>query len=147
MDNIIIEEKSDGKIIINDENTNRHFELVPPKKFNYRFFGSLDPRSVILERLTNKNFAYYSDKTKLTISMTLNSGKKTYDFSIECEEVFPDEFIDLDISNLDTDVKRFILSLQTKINNLVGQVEEMKEELKYEKQKRIDDEYYKHLYS
>lgn len=60
--------------------------------------------------------------------MSLISGKNIFDFVIECNEVFLDESINLNDIELDTNIKRYILSLQLKINNLSGQIEKIKEQ-------------------
>jgi hypothetical protein len=142
MDTLEIQENVNGMIIIHHTPTDRYFKFDFPKKFNSYGFGGLNTQEVLLPRLIAKDFAFYLSNTKINIWMMLTNGARTYKFETECEEIFPDQWINLDINGLNPNVLMYLKSLQNRINNLSNKLEEFKE--KVEELENKNNQYYEY---
>lgn len=130
MDNLEIQESVDGFVIIHDKLSNRYFRFDYPKKFNQYGFGRLNTKETLLPRLMAKDFAFGLSSSGLYIQMILYSSNKTLHFEVECEEIFPDSWINLNLEQLEPNVLMYINSLQSRVNNLNSKLEQMEERIK-----------------
>jgi len=108
MEHLEIEENIEGFVIIHDKLSNRYFRFDYPTKFLAHGFSRLNPKDTLLPRLMTKDFAYSINSTSLDIHMILDNGTRIYQFEAECEEIFPDEWINLNMNVLDPNVILYI---------------------------------------
>ena len=125
MDQLEIQENVEGMIIIHLITTDRYFRFECPKKFNSYGFGRLNTQDILIPKLMEKDFAYSIDSTGIYIRMTLANGTRTYEFETKCEEIFADDWINLDMEHLEPNVSKYIISLKSRVNNLNSKIKEL----------------------
>lgn len=133
MENFQIEENVDGITIIHYKTTDRYFRFDYPKKFRAYGFGGLNTKEILHPKLMAKDFSYYLSNTGICIGMLLSNDThtRTYKFETECEEIYPDEWINLDINELglDPNVSLYLKSLQNRVSNLTSMIKKYKEKI------------------
>ena len=112
----------------------RYFSVQFPQKFNKYGFGHLDAKQIIHNKLISRDFSYYFTKMELVIKILVNNGKIDNIFEIICFEIFP--HIETDINADPDELKKLVLSLRNKVNNLTSQVDTLQEYIKI-----INDKY------
>ncbi len=125
MENIEVSENVDNELIIHDKRSSRYFRFDCPKKFNVYGFGSLDTKTTLYPRVYNKDFSYYLTPTHLIINIELTAGTRRSIFQFECEEIYPDSWINLGLNELEPNVVLYIQSLKNRIENLESKIEEI----------------------
>lgn len=106
----------------------RFFSVDFPQKFNKYGFGQLNAKQIIYDKLISRDFSYYFTKMELVIRISVNNGKIDNIFEIICFEIFP--HIETDINADPDELKKLVLSLKNKVNNLTSQVETLQEYIK-----------------
>lgn len=126
MDQLEIIENVEG-MLIHHMPTDRYFRFECPEKFNVYGFAGLNTQDTLIPKLMEKDFAYSIDSTWIYIRMTLTNGTRTYEFETKCEEIFADDWINLDMEHLEPNVSKYIKSLKSKVNNLSLKIKELED--------------------
>jgi hypothetical protein len=110
-----------GDITIYNNTCKRYFSMKLPEKFNKYGFGNLDAKQIIYNKLVLRDFSYYLTNIDLVLNFSVNNGKKDHIFDFYFPESFP--HIETDINASPDELKKLILSLRNKVNNLTSQID------------------------